>query len=298
MRGNLVKIFSSIAIVASLLTSNVCAKSAILPKENRYILKGVEKDMYIGTPYNEYSKEGYQEITMENKKFLIRTRYIKLKNPAATDIYNIQFLETVQRGRTVTTTKTTTVSNTVASSWSNSTTLSVSATMNVSAKIIGQKLNTSLSNTYTFGGSRSETITDQVSKGEILNFPSDFPSDINIAYWYVGLCDAEYDVLVDIVPFLNSERKTKIIKSEWLSPELDSNGRPISYDFKNKITLIDGRVIIKPYSEMKKFIKYENNTSYYSDYTGPLEPRYDLKKSIEGKLYEPCKVTFAKGAKL
>lgn len=301
--GLILSSFASTAVAAStdskndelLIQANIEAPAS-LSEPNVFLEASNERPSHIGPIYGEFSHDGYKKVNIDGKDFLIRTRYIRLNNPIASDIYNHELIETVARGRTVTTSKTTTISSTVTQSWSNSTTVSVSSELKVGVKILEAGIKTSVSNTYTFGETRSTTKTESVTKGETLSFPDNAPSDHNMAYWYIGFTDTEYDVVVDLVPYVETQTKRKIIDyREVYPPVLGPDGRPLERRYQ--ATLEDGTVITEGDSYFLEHIVYENHSTYYVDNSGPLVPDYNLRKVVNGKLYEPVKAVYARTMK-
>ena len=169
-------------------------------------------DAYIGTPYAESSTDGYVEETgTDGIQYLYRIRHIKLTDIDYGPITKITHICSVCAGYTYTVTESYSDSKTVEQNWSNSTTVSVSA----SFKKLGAQIEAAVENTYTFGGSRSNTVTYTTAKGETYSFPSSAPQGTNQADFYRGFIHDKYEVVTDIV-----KKATRTIEIPVVSTEL------------------------------------------------------------------------------
>ncbi len=215
-------------------------------------------DAYIGTPYEENSLDGYvQETGTDGKLYLYRIRHIKLTDIDYGPLTKISHICSVCAGYTYTVSQTYSDSKTVEQNWSNSTTVSVSA----SFEKLGAKIETAVENTYTFGGSRSNTVTYTTYKGETYSFPSNAPQGTNQADYYRGFMHDKYEIKTDIVKQATRLIEIPVVSTELLIPEgtVPIPGRI----YKMIVNFADGSSRIIPSTDYNKY--YPNDCKYKTE---------------------------------
>ncbi|WP_091539317.1 hypothetical protein [Alkaliphilus peptidifermentans] len=248
--------------------------NALLPQEdytygeNMFITetRSSPPDMYIGTPYQESSMDGFVEYTdNDGSRYMMRVRHIKLQQIDVGPIVNSTHVISVPRGMTYSTSETKTIQKSYTSSWN------VGANFGINLiKWLDIKVNTQYTST------NSETTTFAVQQGQSYTFPSGVDPSYNIAHFYIGFVHDKYEVVADIV-----RRVTKQVSTEVYGIEIDDEPRATA-----TVYLADGRVIYM----RAELIPLRIIDNYYIEYI--TEYDYENMETEYGTLLSPKPITY------
>ncbi|GMQ57723.1 hypothetical protein AN1V17_21180 [Vallitalea sediminicola] len=227
-----------------------------------------DEDIYIGTTYDENSKDGYEIMTDSNgNKYKYRTRYIK-RNSTDLTLYQSQYIFSLYKGQTKSVTESYTATRSSSVNWSSSTTSSTSF------QLAQQGINSSMSTTLSTNNAESSTYS--ITKGTVYSFPENAPVDVGYCNLYAGFCHDIYDIVADYVPYKTYDKKTKVLfKSITTLPFIPDD--PI-YEFDIIVTLEDGREF--------KYHAICPEHHYHEDYDKIPEIKWALREYADGYKHE------------